>query len=398
MKIGVITFHFVPNQGAVLQCYAIQTFLQRLGHDVKVIDYRPKYHTIRYSDWKNPFMYAAWYYKRFRKSGIIKCVEATILAFIRACQMDLDGRDKVRNRYFESFVKKNLNLTDTYYTLEDLRSSCTEFDVIICGSDQIWNTSLLNQEFDAAYFIDFGGANTRKIAYAVSIGNIPPESEMSKLRRLCAGLSAVSLREYNEDIINAIGRNVHICIDPALLLDKDVYELVEAPATAPPPYIFVFGFETTDTMLSAVRETVERSGLSIINGSPDRVKITGNVENIRDYGPDQFLTFIKNASIVVTNSFHGTVFSILYEKKFVTVPHSSRGNRMTQLLADIGLESCLWGHELFHMDEDINYQKIHERLSLLRSQSIAYLYAAISGKKGEEIENNEKSSGGDNLM
>jgi len=386
LKIGIITFHFVHNQGAVLQCFALKKYLEEQGHEVQVIDYQPKYHTIRYSGWKNPFYYTDWQLRRRKElSGKRKFI-AGCRIFFHCMKMNIKRKGRNNEKLFKAFVCKNLKCTVKYTTLKQLQKTPPEMEAYISGSDQLWNTDLLDHKFDPAYFLDFGSEECKRISYAVSMGKEFTSEECKHLKTLCSNLDAVSLRENTPIVIDAIGRDVHICIDPTLLLNAEDYACIESGLEEVEPYIFVYGFETSDSIMKAVNQAMELYGCKIINGSPGRVRLKGeNVVNIREYAPDRFLTFIKNAKCVVTNSFHGTVFSILYRKKFVTVSHSSRGRRMVELLNKLGLSDVLWGDPSFSAEKEIDYESVYCKLVELRKSSTNYLEKALAGYRGEDI-------------
>lgn len=374
MKIGIITFHFVHNQGAVLQCYALQKKLEMLGHEVKIIDYRPKYHTVRYDAWKNPFRYSVRMYKlKNNVSVAIKALSA-MKAFVKCMNWNIKGRDRLKAQLFTDFLNKNLKCTRRYTSLKELQKDYPEMDMYISGSDQLWNPDLLDFSFDPAYFLDFGKKDSKRLTYAVSIGKEPTQDECQQIEKLSRHLDAISLREQTPAVVEAIGRDIYICVDPTLLLDAEDYFCIESEQTKTEPYIFVYGFDNSQNIHHAVDEAVAKYGCRIINGSPDRIKLTGkNIDVMSDYGPDCFLTFIKNAECVVTNSFHGTVFSIIYKKKFITVPHPTRGRRMIELLEKLELTVALWGNASFDFDKEIDYIDVYQNLKKLRADSLDYL-------------------------
>ncbi len=385
MKIGIITFHFTSNQGAVLQCFALKKHLEKQGHEVQVIDYCPPYHTVRYSAYKNPFMYARDRWRKLSKRSMLLRSAVTAKSFLKCIALDITQKDANTLREFESFRKKHLNLTQRYKSLKALKKKFPHFDAYISGSDQVWNPDLLDQEFDRAYFLDFGDEKTLRISYAVSMGKDMSGEEVSELKQLCSNMTAVSLREYNKEAVEATGRDVHICIDPTLLMDAEDYAEVESAETEKESYIFVYGFETNEDIKRAVETAQKKYGCRVINGSPARIRLGDSEIIAKDYGPDKFLAYIKNAQCVVTNSFHGTAFSIIYKKDFIVVPHSTRGRRMTELLTKLGLNFRLWNDESFSFDKAIDYNEAYEKLDVLRIASTSYLSEALSGKSGEEI-------------
>ena len=385
MKVGIITFHFVSNQGGVLQAYASQKFIEKNGHEASIIDYRPSYHTVRYASRKNPFIYTDLYWKKFQNHSAVKRTLLTLRSFARCMYMNIMHTDDGVVAEYEKFVKENLHLTRRYKSLKQLKADPPKLDAYVTGSDQLWNPEILNYRFDSAYFLSFGDKKIPKVAYAVSTGKNLTAKEEGQLKELAMDLTAVSLREFNESTVTAIGKDVHICVDPTLLLDESDYASVESKNAETEPYIFVYGFESTDEIKQAITLATKKYSCKVINGSPHRIKLEGNVVNLRNYGPDQFLTLIKNASCVVTNSFHGTAFSIIYKKDFITVPHSTRGKRMVELLGKLDLLQRLWGTDVFSLEASIDWGRVYEKLYILRKHSADYLLSAIQGVPGEEI-------------
>lgn len=397
MKIGIITFHFAFNQGAVLQCCAMQKYLESKGHEAYVIDYRPKYHTVMHAAWRDPIVYSGVFWKKFKDRKPATRSYLTARSFLRCMYWNLSGVDRKNQKAFLAYDKKSLNLTDEYRTLEQLQSSPPAFDAYISGSDQVWNPDLTDQEFDRAYFLDFGAPETRRITYAVSMGKNHTPETLLQLKELCKGLDAVSIREYSREDIDAIGRDVHICIDPTLLLREEQYADVEDDFVPEQPYIFAYGFETNPSLIKAVQEAVRKYNCRVINGSPKWLKLKGAVDVVSGYGPDRFLSLIKNAECVVTNSFHGTAFSIIYKKDFITVAHSTRGKRMTDLLCKLGLSHRLYGREDYSFEKPVDYDAVDKVLDVLRSHSGEYLELALAGKKGEEIPHHPEDETGHDI-
>ena len=338
-----------------------------------------------HSAWRNPFVYSHVFWKKFRSRSIPTRLLLSARSFVRCMCWNITKVDQKNQEAFREFEKSHLHITREYRTLEQLKRNPPEFDAYISGSDQVWNPDLLGQEFDKAYFLDFGAKETKRITYAVSMGKIHDSETLSQLKELCVGLDAISLREYSEDDVAAIGRDVHICIDPTFLLDAADYSDVESEIVEESPYIFVYGFETNDSLRDAVEEAAKKYKCRIINGSPKWLQLSGNIKTVSGYGPDRFLSLIKHSECVITNSFHGTAFSIIYQKDFITVPHSTRGKRMEDLLGKLGIPYRLYGRPDFSLDKDIPYPVVHDRVTMLRSHSAEYLTLAIQGQKGENI-------------
>lgn len=378
MKVGILTFHFVHNEGAVLQCYALQRTLQELGHDPVVLDYRPSYHAVRYASKKNPFILARSNWKKNHSASVAKRLYFALRGFARAIIVTVKRADGLNESLFNAFITGNLILTKRYNSLKSLQKNPPNIDACVVGSDQLWNPDLLDQEFDSAYFMDFGSEKMKRIAYAVSLKQSYSDLEKAQLKKLCSNIDYLSIRESSDVFKGTTGRDVHICLDPSLLLDKEKYTLVESNTLVTKPYIFVYGFESTTEFAEMVRLVSNRHNLHVINGSPTRIVLDMPCEEVRDYAPDQFLSFIKNADYVITNSFHGTAFSIIYEKNFITFPHTTRGKRMTELLEKLGLTFRLYGTSDFSWETQIDFESVNEKLSKLREESKQFLINSLS--------------------
>ena len=377
MKIGIITFHFVSNQGALLQCFALQKYLENQGHEVEIINYLPPYHTVRYEAKKNVFLYARGNWKKYYYIPTIRRYIITARSFFRCIYLNLKKTDKLIKEEFDHFRKRYLCLTESYKSLEELKKNPPLFDAYISGSDQLWNPELLDQCFDNAYFLDFGNKDTIRITYAVSIGKELKNPFLAELEDLCRNIDEVSLREYSKSIADAIKRKIYICVDPTFLLEESEYNLIEAPIDEEEPYIFVYGFETTEDMSNAIEIAKKKYRCGVINGSPNRVKIANVKKEVYFYGPDRFLTYVKNARCIVTNSYHATVFSIIYKKDFITVSHSVRGKRMNDLLSDLGITSRLYGSNDFSFEKKIDYKNVYQKLKTMTKASEEFLNMAL---------------------
>ena len=232
-------------------------------------------------------------------------------SFCKRYLFDAYSEIQKREENFETFTSANLPLSKRYKTLKALKKNPPAYDVYISGSDQLWNPELVDGAFDPAYFLDFG--NSRKITYAVSMKEKYTVVEKENLKSLVNILDAVSIREKNETLDEITNGEYTVSIDPSLLLDAEDYEEALAETCEKEPYIFVYGFQSTTDIINAVDTISNEMGIKVINGSPEKIKLK-NAENIYDYAPDKFLSYIKNAQFIVTNSFHGTAFSIIYKK------------------------------------------------------------------------------------
>lgn len=372
MKIGIITFHFVSNYGAVLQCYALQEYLKGHGYNVEVINYRPSYHTVRYSGYKNPFLVARENWIRNKDAKIIRRIYIYARGFIRGFLLSVKQTDRIKYNLFNEFINKYLQQTRIYRSLRALKNDPPKDEIYIAGSDQLWNPDFTDFGFDRAYFLDFGPPTTKRLSYAVSLKENYTEKEMEQLLFLTEKLNAISIRERNNTFENNSEQTISICIDPTLLLNEEDYSQLEKSRLISEPYVFVYGLQDSKDLNCATEIISKSKKLKIINGTPHRTKIPSKCECVYNYGPEEFLAYIKYADFVITNSFHGTAFSIIYKRQFIVIPHTHRGKRMKELLGKLNLSRRIWDEEEGKWDENIDYRAVFDELEKLRVSAKEY--------------------------
>lgn len=314
MKIGIITFHFPVNYGAVLQTFALSNALESLGHEVEVIDYRPKYHTKKYG--------YSWRYCGLHLSNFI-----------------LPGLKK----RFDLFRINNLKLSDKIYsTIEDLKGNPPECDAYVCGSDQIWNPDITN--FDPAYFLKFGNKSVRRISYAASFGKGElSDEEKKKIKPYVDELDFISIRENSGvDILKTIKNNSVQCVlDPTLLIDD--YSSIERPVLFNEEYVLVINLQNNSLLRDVSNHVYRESGLKCIVLNNFSMKRWQQKGCKRYPSPGKYISLVKNANFIVTNSFHGTIFSILFKKNFISTAllgvAAQKNVRITDLLKACKLET-----------------------------------------------------------
>lgn len=344
MKVGIITFHFPFNYGAVLQCYALGTKLRSLGSEPEVINYCPWYHLNRYASYKNPFYYGNKKLHEPAKNVFIR-VKNGAKGFRDTVRSWKDAKPRlVREEKFDAFRKAYLHETRVYRSVRALKLFPPRCDLYIAGSDQLWNSKLTDGKFDPAYFLDFGRKKTKRATYAVGSYFQDPAAAKEAIAPMLKRLDALSLREtrFLPDVSEAAGSSVpiHTDIDPTLLLTAADYEtLLPKEPPEKEPYILVYTMPgpAQKQVNDAAKKLSEKTGLHLIdiNGNPNAEN--RRVGDQRICSPGEFLWYFKNSAFVVTNSFHGTVFSVQFKKRFAVILHKETGNRVSELLDRIGL-------------------------------------------------------------
>ncbi|MDW8486846.1 MULTISPECIES: polysaccharide pyruvyl transferase family protein [Bifidobacterium] len=371
MKIGTITFHCSYNFGSALQTYALRKYLTSLGHDVHVIDYRS-------DDFRN--------YWIFRKRGI----KSSVLDVL-----SLRGNLN-RRASFQSFWRKYFNLTDRTYEGKDaeqyLASDLKDYDVLICGSDQIWNLDCTSGPV-APFFLSFAADTATRIAYAPSLSHSKFEEknftdeDKRKIAHWLHDFAAISVRELlPAQQFQALTEKPFVeTLDPTLLLDVEDYREIQAQQLPKKlrseKYVFAYTLWPDSEMVNYLDKLAHDRKLTIVYYSKKPIHYISHSVNVWGIGPAEFLALIDNADCVVSNSFHATVFSILYGKPFLTFGTGQNNSRMETLLGKLGMSKDHLLPDDFRGGIDIvpfSSRLDSSRLSQLRECSEQFLNSALA--------------------
>lgn len=388
MKAGIITFHFPYNCGAVLQCIALQIKIEQLGHSAQVINYRPWYHQNRYTPFKNPIYFAL---KQARKQNdndiLLNRLFRGCKGFLRTVYSWKNyKRVKVQDQKFNTFINHNMNLTRVYRNFSRLKQDPPSCDLYIAGSDQIWNPNITESRFDPAYLLDFGDNNCIRASYAVGTNFDNIDSPIEKLQPYLRNFNFISLREakYKDVVSAAANKPISVCLDPTFLLDaKDYENLICDKELEKEKFILTYTMPNVSQhkVYNAAKILSETLQMKVIDVSGNPSQINKKIPDNRICGPDEFLWYMKNASYVLTNSFHGTAFSIIYRKEFAAIPHTDTGNRVIELLqlfelnnryADNGLAAV----KIFN--NPVDYSKAEPKIAYYRNESINFLKKCLN--------------------
>ncbi len=365
MKVSIITFHNTSNFGATLQCLALFNYLTNLNQDVEVINYLPSYV-------KNKKGVKKELKKIGKAKNKIKALLKGLAYLAHAKQI------KNRDSRFEQFINQNLKLSRVYHESFSLKEDPPCADLYICGSDQIWNPVLTGGVFDEAFFLRF--TDGVKVSYGTSMGELAVENYAEELKELTGDFSMLSTREHStaERLSRIIEQPVKTVLDCTLLLNMEDYSRYEEPVNATDkPYLLYYSMQRSAIAETVARRIAELHGLDIIDISPNPMRSLKGSKKMFEIGPGEFLTLFKNAHYVVTNSFHGTVFSILYKKQFMCTLHSTRGGRVQELLASLGLTDRIAKDKEGDYIKVIDYEAVYLSLRKLRMESQTYLYQAM---------------------
>lgn len=376
MKIGILTFHFSYNYGALFQAYGLRNYLIERGHEVEFINYQPEY---------------------LEAGGDIKASNifsksTLIIIYLKLINLKekLFG-NKQRKEYFNKFKADNLGINNTsiYKNKEELEKANLSYDLIITGSDQVWNPSD-QYGIDPVYFLDFNTSNKKikRISYAPSFGKSSINKIYeNKIAELISKLDYVSIREKSglEIIENLTSIKAVLVPDPTVLVSN--YKNIMNPYKVKEKnYIFCYYLRSRDIIGEIADYISEKENLKIYSPHNPHRRWKEIGETIYP-GPREWLYMIYNSKFVITNSFHGTMLSILLNKPFIVVgigsgEKSKYNERAMNILKQCGLENRFISQfnkeEIEKIkNEEIDWNIVNKNMNNLKKQAVDYLDKGI---------------------
>jgi hypothetical protein len=301
MKIGLVTIYQVPNYGSVLQAYATQFLLERLGAECHIINYRYP------NEWH-------WQHGACKPRGL----RAFIRKFIPS------KKAMVLQRFREKYYR----FTSTFHNLDALKkANWGNYDAFVVGSDQVWNSGITRQQ--SSYFLTtwFYRPDLNRYSYALSVGDKKPTSERENvLAKAARKFQNLSVREdLFMNMTDCYGRAPVVDPDPTFLLDANDFNAIAYPKKmVDKPYLLVYSLMYNERTWAAAREMARRMNLKLVILQCYQYGWWGHLD-CKDvhlaFSPDRFLAYFRDASAVITSSFHGTAFSLIYGKPFAVLPN-----------------------------------------------------------------------------
>ncbi len=358
MKIGIVTQPLGFNYGGILQNFALQQVLIRMGHNPVTIDY--------------------W----FRKSWLrylLSMAKTLLLLFIPCWRRPFSARKSKRCAHTGNFISKNITRTAEVYSYSSNLIKTYGFDCVVTGSDQVWRPCYNSATLEDCFLRFVNNDECGKVAYAASFGVDDWEytsCQTQRCAKLARNIGAISVREESGVALcrEHLGVNAVETLDPTLLLSSDDYNAVcsDVPSYGK-PFIAAYILDDDDKKQEILNKISAEKSLPV-----HRFYVT------KDGGlsVEQWLAMFRDASFIVTDSFHGTVFSIIYNKDFVAISNSARGaSRFESLLSKFRLESCLiknaGDYNVIHC---IDWLQVNEAKRALQDRSIDFLNKALCRK------------------
>ena len=374
MKIGILTWLHNGNYGSILQAYALQKALRNQGYQTENIDYAPS--TVK------------------KVENLIKNKNSLKLFLEKwddYCAKKVAGSPRElseKQKKFEDFRENYINITRRYSSPKEVATIDGEYDAYICGSDQIWSPVLLNPVF----YFDFLSDTERKIAYACSFGvSSIKGKKATKITNYLNRFDYISVRESSgcEIVKNLIGKVVPVMPDPTLLLQRTDWDKVSKYNLNLNKYIFCYFLSWNEDYWKYVENVSQQLGYQIVIVPSVKQTYQVDAKILKNIGPEEWVGLVKNASYVITDSFHGTVFSIIYNKPFTVLKRFSDDNPRSQnsriytLLEHYNLTNRLGiNTDIFNLQE---YTKVNSQVEYDRRYALEWLNNVLKVEKVEDI-------------
>lgn len=392
MDIGIITLYYNnANYGGLLQSYALVRAMNKIGMSARQISFD------RSSD-KNPLLISR--IDRM-KSDPLSFTEDVIKNRIRKFEYSFLWKRKQseishfldkRNKAFKKF-EKSIPHTKVI-SKNDLINLNLEFDAFICGSDQIWNPSMLRE----AYLLTFAADDKLKIAYAASFGrDVLKEADIQYISQKLKNFTAISVREELAGNIleKVVEKPVYWVLDPTLLLERDDWDRISEPYSVSEPYVLTYFLGDNEKQRKVIKKFARDNNLKLL-GFPH---ILGEFcqadkgyadEELYNVSPSQFIYLIAHAKYIATDSFHACVFSIIYRKNFVAFNRQIKrtgeqmSSRIISLLKIVNLSDCLVSEDAFTGIKEVSYGNL-EGLENMKKQSYDFLRDALLRREEQYV-------------
>lgn len=370
MKIGLVTIYTVPNYGSVLQAYATQVVLEKLGHDCRIIDY----------EYPNE-----WHYQQGAppQSWIRKMI----------VKLGLKKHHRKSNKLC-SFRSKYFHYTKHYKSLDELeKEKWRDFDAFVVGSDQVWNPRFLKG--DKVFLLSFAPSGKPRFSIASSFSTDElPQKYLDKYKKELSKFAALSVRESEgvKVINNQLGiiKEVAVCLDPTLLLDKeDWFNLVPRSGFKKKRpfillYLLTYAFDPSQYAYNITNQLAKQMNITdvvVLAGNPSEMNNSYlKIHDVTDSSISEFIDYFQYADAVVTSSFHGTAFALNFGRPLLSVVQSNSGDsRQENLLMRIGAETSIVkiGKEYSVLTAEYDVDKILRNLSVLRNENIDWIKSHI---------------------
>lgn len=356
-KIGIITYHFANNYGAVLQCYALQTYLTQRGFKVTVFNFVSE--------------------KQAKNNDVIKHGKSVKSVIANICLLPFSHYIRKKHKRYETFCQKDLNITPHFTEVRDLQKYIEDngYYFIVSGSDQVLNPNI--DDFELAFLYPFS-TKAKKIAYAASTGNAT-QDDIEKIQRYLNDFAKISIREQ-KDLVkfnSTLMEQIVVVCDPVMLLNADAWTKMLLNRKSEKPYLACYFLHKNlfNEEFKAAKKISKQLGLEmkVINA---RFGINSlRKGTIFDAGPKEFVDLIANADYVCTDSFHGTLFSLIFHKRFscFDTKNNHFDSRKKGLLESVGaMKAYQIVEEPLKVCNELDYKEVDIKMEKMRADATKF--------------------------
>ena len=361
MKVGIITYHDTKNFGSWLQAYALQKKCVDLGFDAEIIDYhcpaiekrecpQPYPRTLSPKAWIKDFLY------------------------VRPFRRTYDEMKHYARKYFK---------LSREYRPETIQEANEVYDTFLVGSDIVWGTYINGKDWN--YFLSFADDGKAKYSYASSVGEMWNTDELKEVAHWLERFDSIAVREQQSAdwIMQVTSREAKVVCDPTMLLTANEWRLMTSPRQIKEKYIFVYFMDAEGKIIEDAKKLGNRLGLHVYYAG-----LTNKMQGVRSLSisnPSEFMSAIANAEIVMCGSYHGTLFSLYFNKPFYYY-YKHSASRLQYLSELFHLENRFGPGSDFNNVYDIDYHSINKKMDELRLMGIEYLTTidSNSGKINKE--------------
>ncbi|MDE5753724.1 MAG: polysaccharide pyruvyl transferase family protein [Oscillospiraceae bacterium] len=369
LNIGIMTWLHNSNYGTVLQAYALQSYLRSCGYNITNIDFNAtapeKVKNLIYCG--NSL---GLFLEKFEMARTKKAADSAM--------------HKIKEERFQRFITDNFHLTEKITSYDQLADYSCSFDTYICGSDQIWSPNLLNPP----YYLSFVDKDKKKIAYACSFGvSSIPGKKKQKIQIYLGRFSHISVREQEgKNIVkDLLGIEVCTTVDPVFLLDHCEWDSIASGRDVKDHYAFAYFLTYNEDYIRIAKQAAKQLGIQLVLVPAVREEYRVDAELVQNAGPAEWISLIKHADVVLTDSFHGCVFSLIYEKplmifrRFKDTSKNSQNSRIYTLVKQYGLkDNVVESFDTAQLEKIMQYKSnIRERIDKNAEFSKNWLNCAL---------------------
>lgn len=363
MKVAIITLHAINNYGSVLQTLATEKLFQKLGCEVVTIDY------IR----ETARLDSIWKVLLSRNLNLTMKIKTLISHYLFP--------NKKRTQILESFRHSQLHLTEkTYLSDYDLESQVPVADIYCTGSDQTWNT-VCQGDVPKAFFLHFVPKDKKKISFSASFGITKlPNADKNEVKELLSSYDAISVRESSGlKILKDIGISGTLVLDPTLAIDPQYWKDYAAPRLIKEDYLLAYQLNRNHQFSKYMKNFAKYHGIKIVQVRSRKDTYLKNGICLTAPTPQEWLSLIKHAKYVLTDSFHATAFSTIFHRDFMIIPPERFSTRINDFLSLIKLNNRIVTdfNDYSYCNNPIDFTDIDKKLKTERTDSLAFLQDAI---------------------